>query len=229
MSNNLTDNLVQQFRKSFELSRFAAQLVSTANFIGYFCMAVPAALLMRRRGYKIGIVVAGDSDRRRGTVSACAWMGRADDREFCTGIYHSASGVRRGGGIWVCSAADPASTGEHRPECRGHHGRVRAGLLNKDHIGELRLSRTRRDFRKPDLIHHPGGKSLIVFGCFFRLLCDNNEVSVPFLHLGEIFLSMIGRTRVNHLSAVLSGTLNISGCPELSPLASPRLLPRADF
>ena len=34
MSNNLTDILVQQFRKSFELSRFSAQLVSTANFTG---------------------------------------------------------------------------------------------------------------------------------------------------------------------------------------------------
>ena len=56
MSNNLTDILVQQFRKSFELSRFSAQLVSTANFTGYFCMAVPAALLMRRWGYKAGMV-----------------------------------------------------------------------------------------------------------------------------------------------------------------------------
>ena len=34
MSNNLTDILVQQFRKSFELSTFSAQLVSTANFTG---------------------------------------------------------------------------------------------------------------------------------------------------------------------------------------------------
>src|ERR1035437_7444350 len=41
MSNNLTDILVQQFRKSFELSKFSAQLVSTANFTGYFCMAIP--------------------------------------------------------------------------------------------------------------------------------------------------------------------------------------------
>ena len=56
MSNNLTDILVQQFRKSFELSRFSAQLVSTANFTGYFCMAIPAALVMRRWGYKVGMV-----------------------------------------------------------------------------------------------------------------------------------------------------------------------------
>ena len=56
MSNNLTDILVQQFRKSFELSTFSAQLVSTANFTGYFCMAIPAALVMRRWGYKAGMV-----------------------------------------------------------------------------------------------------------------------------------------------------------------------------
>ncbi|MGA2437729.1 MAG: L-fucose:H+ symporter permease [Acidobacteriaceae bacterium] len=56
MSNNLTDILVQQFKKSFELSTFKAQLVSTANFTGYFCMAIPAALVMRRWGYKVGMV-----------------------------------------------------------------------------------------------------------------------------------------------------------------------------
>ena len=57
MSNNLTDILVQQFRKSFELSKLSAQLVSTANFTGYFCMAIPAALVMRRWGYKTGMVM----------------------------------------------------------------------------------------------------------------------------------------------------------------------------
>ncbi len=56
MSNNLTDILVQQFRKSFELSPFSAQLVQTANFLGYFFMALPAALLMRKWGYKAGMV-----------------------------------------------------------------------------------------------------------------------------------------------------------------------------
>jgi MFS transporter, FHS family, L-fucose permease len=56
MSNNLTDILVQQFKKSFELSPLEAQLVQTAVFFGYFCMAIPAALLMRRWGYKAGIL-----------------------------------------------------------------------------------------------------------------------------------------------------------------------------
>jgi len=56
MSNNLTDILVQQFKKSFELSPLQAQLVQTAVFFGYFCMALPAALAMRRWGYKAGIL-----------------------------------------------------------------------------------------------------------------------------------------------------------------------------
>jgi FHS family L-fucose permease-like MFS transporter len=50
------DILVQQLKKSFELSQFSAQLVQTANFLGYFWMAIPVALLMRRWGYKAGMV-----------------------------------------------------------------------------------------------------------------------------------------------------------------------------
>lgn len=57
MSNNLTDILVQQFKKSFLLSPIQAQLVQTAVFFGYFCMAIPAAIFMRKWGYKAGILV----------------------------------------------------------------------------------------------------------------------------------------------------------------------------
>jgi FHS family L-fucose permease-like MFS transporter len=56
MSNNLTDVLVQQFKKSFELSPVQAQLVQTSVYFGYFCMALPAAFFMRRFGYKAGIL-----------------------------------------------------------------------------------------------------------------------------------------------------------------------------
>jgi FHS family L-fucose permease-like MFS transporter len=48
MSNNLTDTLVQQFRKSFELNLIEAQLVQTSVFPAYGTMAIPAALQMRR-------------------------------------------------------------------------------------------------------------------------------------------------------------------------------------
>ncbi|MGC2398644.1 MAG: L-fucose:H+ symporter permease [Acidobacteriaceae bacterium] len=55
--NNLNDVLIRQFMKSFAISRFEAGLVQSAFYMGYFLLAIPAALLMRKRGYKFGIVV----------------------------------------------------------------------------------------------------------------------------------------------------------------------------
>jgi MFS transporter, FHS family, L-fucose permease len=55
--NNLNDVLIRQFMKSFALSRFQAGLVQSAFYLGYFLLATPAALLMRKRGYKFGIIV----------------------------------------------------------------------------------------------------------------------------------------------------------------------------
>ena len=55
--NNLNDVLIRQFMKSFDISRFQAGLVQSAFYMGYFLLAIPAALLMRKMGYKFGIVV----------------------------------------------------------------------------------------------------------------------------------------------------------------------------
>ena len=55
--NNLNDVLIRQFMKSFAISRFQAGLVQSAFYMGYFVLAMPAALLMRKVGYKAGFVV----------------------------------------------------------------------------------------------------------------------------------------------------------------------------
>ena len=54
--NNLNDVLIRQFMKSFAISRFQAGLVQSAFYLGYFMLATPAALLMRRYGYKFGFL-----------------------------------------------------------------------------------------------------------------------------------------------------------------------------
>jgi FHS family L-fucose permease-like MFS transporter len=54
--NNLNDVLIRHFMKSFAISRFQAGLVQSAFYMGYFLLAMPAALLMRRMGYKSGFV-----------------------------------------------------------------------------------------------------------------------------------------------------------------------------
>jgi len=55
--NNLNDVLIRQFMKSFAISRFEAGLVQSAFYMGYFLLAMPAALLMRKVGYKAGFLV----------------------------------------------------------------------------------------------------------------------------------------------------------------------------
>lgn len=54
--NNLNDLLIRQFMKSFEISRFQAGLVQSAFYLGYFLLALPAGLIMKRHGYKSGFL-----------------------------------------------------------------------------------------------------------------------------------------------------------------------------
>ena len=54
--NNLNDILIRQFMKSFEINRFQAGLIQSAFYLGYFVLAVPAGLLMRKAGYKAGFI-----------------------------------------------------------------------------------------------------------------------------------------------------------------------------
>src|SRR5260370_31301278 len=54
---NLNDGLIKQFMKSFEMNRFQAGLIQSAFYLGYFLLALPAALVMRKYGYKTGLVI----------------------------------------------------------------------------------------------------------------------------------------------------------------------------
>ena len=52
----LTDVLVGVFRQVFQMSNFQSALVQFAYYGAYFSLAVPAALINRRFGYKTGVV-----------------------------------------------------------------------------------------------------------------------------------------------------------------------------
>jgi FHS family L-fucose permease-like MFS transporter len=54
--NNLNDVLIRQFMKSFSITRLQAGLVQSAFYLGYFLLALPSALYMRRWGYKAGFI-----------------------------------------------------------------------------------------------------------------------------------------------------------------------------
>jgi FHS family L-fucose permease-like MFS transporter len=53
---NLTDVLVSVFRTIFDMSNFQSSLVQFAYYGAYFALAIPAALINRRFGYKAGVL-----------------------------------------------------------------------------------------------------------------------------------------------------------------------------
>ena len=56
-ANAVSDPMVNAFKKVLELSNSEAAWVQMAFYGGYFCMALPAAMFMRKYSYKVGILI----------------------------------------------------------------------------------------------------------------------------------------------------------------------------
>ena len=55
-AHNLDPILIPHLKKSFTLTTTQSTLVDSAVFIAYFIMAIPAGIIMKKYGYKIGII-----------------------------------------------------------------------------------------------------------------------------------------------------------------------------
>lgn len=56
IANNFNDILIRQFQKALALNRAEAGFIQFVFYLGYFLMALPAGLVMRRFGYRAGIL-----------------------------------------------------------------------------------------------------------------------------------------------------------------------------
>src|SRR6186713_2395464 len=54
---NLDPILIPHLRKAFSLSDLQSSLIDSSVFIAYFVMALPAGYIMRKYGYKSGIII----------------------------------------------------------------------------------------------------------------------------------------------------------------------------
>jgi MFS family permease len=79
VANNLNDVLIPQFKKTFTLNDWQSGLVQSAFYMGYFVLALPAAMVMRRFGYKSAVVL-GLAAVRRGRAAVLS--GRPGARIF---------------------------------------------------------------------------------------------------------------------------------------------------
>lgn len=57
IANTLNGTLIKHFQTALNLSLFQAGIIDSAFYIGYFVMALPAALIINKFGYKRGIIV----------------------------------------------------------------------------------------------------------------------------------------------------------------------------
>src|SRR3982750_3910268 len=53
---NLNPILIPHLRKACQLTDFQSALIDSASYIAYFIMAIPAGQVMKRFGYKGGII-----------------------------------------------------------------------------------------------------------------------------------------------------------------------------
>lgn len=110
--NNLNDVLIRQFMKSFEISRFQAGLVQSAFYMGYFLLSIPAALIMRKYGYKTGLVMGL---LLYGTGTVLFWPAAIGGKYgfFLCALFVIASGLaflETGANPFIAQLGDPASS-----------------------------------------------------------------------------------------------------------------------
>lgn len=110
--NNLNDILIRQFMKSFAIGRLQAGLVQSAFYLGYFLLALPAALLMRKAGYKAGILTGLCLF---GTGALLFWPAALADRYsyFLIALFVIASGLsflETASNSFIAQMGDPATS-----------------------------------------------------------------------------------------------------------------------
>jgi FHS family L-fucose permease-like MFS transporter len=115
LPNNLNDILIRQFMKSFQISRLQAGFVQSAFYLGYFLFSLPAALVMRRFGYRVGLV-SGLLLYSAGAF--LFWPAAYIDRYGCflLALFVIAAGLaflETGAGAFIAQLGDP-STSERR-------------------------------------------------------------------------------------------------------------------
>ncbi|WP_317131483.1 MFS transporter [Pedobacter aquae] len=54
---NLDPILIPHLKRAFSLTTLQASLVDSAVFIAYFVVALPAGFLLKKKGYKAGIIL----------------------------------------------------------------------------------------------------------------------------------------------------------------------------
>ncbi|WNO52376.1 L-fucose:H+ symporter permease [Stakelama saccharophila] len=101
IANNFNDILIRQFQKALALNRAEAGFIQFVFYLGYFTMALPAGMLMRRFGYRAGILCGLGLY----ATGALLFYPAAEIREY--GVFLAALFVIASGAAFLETAANP--------------------------------------------------------------------------------------------------------------------------
>lgn len=111
LPNNLNDILIRQFMKAFEINRLRAGLVQSAFYLGYFVFSLPSAVVLRKWGYRTGLVTGL---ALYGLGALLFWPAAIVDRYGCflAALFVIAAGLaflETGAGSFITQLGDPAT------------------------------------------------------------------------------------------------------------------------
>ncbi len=101
IANNFNDILIRQFQKALDLNRAEAGFIQFVFYLGYFVMALPAGLVMRRFGYRAGILTG----LALYAIGALLFYPAAEIREYAA--FLGALFVLAAGAAFLETAANP--------------------------------------------------------------------------------------------------------------------------
>ncbi len=180
IASSLNDILIKQFKKSFELTDFQSGLIQTAYYFGYFLLAIPAARIMRRYGYKTGIIIG----LILFSIGAFLFYPAADARVY--GFFLTALFIIASGCSFLETAANPYVTVLGPPESSERRlnfaqafnplGTIVAAVIGRNFIfSGIEYTKSQLNQMTPQHLHA-------------YLATETRSVQMPYLVIGVVVL-----------------------------------------
>ena len=177
---NLDPVLIPHLRKTFQLTYVQSSLVDSAVFIAYFLMALPAGFVMRKYGFKAGIILG----LLLFSLGCFLFLPAADTRQyvfFLGALFIVASGLtflETAANPYATILGDPATSTQRLNFAQSFNGL--AVLLAPIIGGKFILSGT--EYTKEQMDAMPSADLALY------LQSEANRVKTPYLVLGIIIL-----------------------------------------
>jgi len=110
LTSNLLPTLIPHLKKACQLDDLQSAFIDSAYWVAYFVMAIPAALIMRRYNYKVGIICG----LVIAAIGAACFYPAADIRRF--GVFLGALFLMASGMTFLETAANPYITILGKPD-----------------------------------------------------------------------------------------------------------------